>query len=712
MRGWQRSARLVIGLFTLGFGVAVFLSFRDRPAVEEDAGVEGLDPDAIFESTGTVVTQTTAGERDFVVEAERQLTFTDGTTRLEEVTITVEREDDRDFVITGRQAEVGDTQTQLVVTGDVRVHVSDGLVITTEEASYDDLSGLLEVPDFVEFARGRMHGSGVGAIYNRNRDLLRLRSQVQVTIGEGGGGRANVTSRAATLARDAHYMRFIQDVRIEQDNQTTTANRAIAYFDADTGVIEMLELRGEARMRGRATTPGAMERMQARDINLTYADTGVLQHATLAGRATIRLAGQTADEGQRIEGEWIDASLAGDGATVTALNARENVQVHLPAGDGRAERRVIAVSMEGRGSEEQGLTSAEFVDDVEYRERRNGDEAEDLVVRSNRLTTTLSGSLSAMANARFTGAVLFRDGDAEGTSDQALYDLAAGTMQLRSAAGSSGRPRVVDETTSVEADEIDLAIDDSGMQARGNVRSVLTSTGAGDIADADAVPGQPRMPGMFASDEPAYVTGGQLAYDSITGVTTYTGAARLWQGETAVQGDQIEIDERTSDLRAIGNARSSFILEEVDEATQESREVSTIATGNTMHYEDALRRVVYTTTAHVNGPQGDLTGDRIELYLGDEQRELDRVEAFQQVKLLITGRTATGMRLTYYTVDGRYVMHGAPVQILEELPEECRETRGKTLTFFRSTDTISVDGNEEVRTQSKTTGTCPAPQFH
>ena len=80
MRGWQRSARRVIGVFTLAFGVAVFVSIRERPA-EEDARVEGLDPDAVFESTGTVVTQITGATSDFVLEAERQVTYADGTTR-------------------------------------------------------------------------------------------------------------------------------------------------------------------------------------------------------------------------------------------------------------------------------------------------------------------------------------------------------------------------------------------------------------------------------------------------------------------------------------------------------------------------------------------------------------------------------------------------------------------------------------------------------
>ena len=42
------------------------------------------------------------------------------------------------------------------------------------------------------------------------------------------------------------------------------------------------------------------------------------------------------------------------------------------------------------------------------------------------------------------------------------------------------------------------------------------------------------------------------------------------------------------------------------------------------------------------------------------------------------------------------------MQIFEELPGECRETQGKTLTFYRSSEAVSVDGNQEVRTNIRT----------
>ena len=43
------------------------------------------------------------------------------------------------------------------------------------------------------------------------------------------------------------------------------------------------------------------------------------------------------------------------------------------------------------------------------------------------------------------------------------------------------------------------------------------------------------------------------------------------------------------------------------------------------------------------------------------------------------------------------------------LDADCQETTGKTLTFFKASDRVLVDGNEEIRTQTKGGGKCPQP---
>ena len=131
-----------------------------------------------------------------------------------------------------------------------------------------------------------------------------------------------------------------------------------------------------------------------------------------------------------------------------------------------------------------------------------------------------------------------------------------------------------------------------------------------------------------------------------------------------------------------------------------------------MVYDDAARRATYTTNARMNGPEGDVKADKIELYLQDGGGALDRAEAYVNVSLRSQNRTSLGDRLSYFAADARYVMSGTSVRIFEQLPAECRETVGRTLTFYRSTDSINVDGNRERRTQTTSGGKCPEPQSH
>jgi hypothetical protein len=79
------------------------------------------------------------------------------------------------------------------------------------------------------------------------------------------------------------------------------------------------------------------------------------------------------------------------------------------------------------------------------------------------------------------------------------------------------------------------------------------------------------------------------------------------------------------------------------------------------------------------------------------------------VTLKLDMRTAIGARLTYFASDERYVMSSAgptPVTITDTQTApsgavSCRETTGRTLTFYKSADTIQVDGNDQKRTATQ-----------
>jgi lipopolysaccharide export system protein LptA len=110
----------------------------------------------------------------------------------------------------------------------------------------------------------------------------------------------------------------------------------------------------------------------------------------------------------------------------------------------------------------------------------------------------------------------------------------------------------------------------------------------------------------------------------------------------------------------------------------------------------------------LSGPQGELQAGQIQLFLSRETMRAERVDARTDVTIRLDTRVATGDHLAYDAADERYVITGratVPVRIVDA----CRTTTGRTVTFFKASDRIIVDGNEEVRTESSRDG-APCPQ--
>ena len=259
----------------------------------------------------------------------------------------------------------------------------------------------------------------------------------------------------------------------------------------------------------------------------------------------------------------------------------------------------------------------------------------------------------------------------------------------------------------------EVSLDGSAVEASGGVKSVLTPGGG---ASSESTSG--KMPALLEKGEQVFVSADALLYEGDGGQVTYTGHAHLWQGASSFEGDTVELDDATGDLTASGSVRTSIQLVRLNEATQRNEVSQTRAEADTFVYDNAARTAVYDATAVLRSEHGDLKADMITVFLEADGRTLDRLEATGQVKLRLNGRWASGERLVYYEAEGRYEMEGAPVEIVEEVePEEttpttpprprtsppppsCRSTTGRALTFYRSTDTVSVDGREVLRTET------------
>ncbi|MFO7694771.1 MAG: LPS export ABC transporter periplasmic protein LptC [Vicinamibacterales bacterium] len=709
---WQQRMRIGIAVFGAAFLVVLYLAFRaPGPAGGPPAAGRATreDPEATAQSTSGELLNLVRDAENFRLEYDKLLTYPDGRQKLEGARIHVPNRGGRDFTVRARGAEVGAGQDRIQMQGAVQLESSDGLVAKTEAADYSQSEGILRAPGPASFTKGRMSGASLGMTYDKGRDAITMLDDASMAIEPEGPGDApvRITSGSAYFARADHYVRYERDFTLVSGARTLSSALATAYLTDDGARVESLEMRGQSRITGVGEGAGALRAMDADDINLEFAGDGsTLAGATLAsrrpGRASIELG---ADGGtRRVAGQWIDVRFSADGATINGLTVRESAVLTLPAAADEPPRTITAATLTAKAGAGASLDTARFADNVEYRESPAGGTPR--IVRSRILDAVTAPGLGAMTDARFSGAVRFEEGQLRAASGQARYLVDRGRIDLDNVDDTTGlSPRVTDGQVAIDAGHIEITTDPRRISARQDVRSVMTPAGK----DAAAAGGDVRRAGMLEPDQPVYAAAAALEYDSTARVAVYTAEApaqaRLWQGDTTIQADRLTVDDATGNLSGKGTVATTFMIDEKDAKTGQRDRTPSIGRADDFLYDDGTRKATYAGSAHVSGPQGDLEASRIELFLAAEANELQRLEAYTAISLRDATRVVSGDRLTYTAAEGRYLVVGSPVKI----DADCRETTGRTLTFYKSTNNIVVEPNDEFRTQVTSIPNCVAP---
>ena len=684
---WQKRARFVIAVIGIAAAVVVYATMGERTKLVPATAPVRIDPKAIIESSGNVVQQVRGIRQDYLIEAERQLTYEGGATKFVGVKITVRNRGGRDYVVTGREAQAGKNQKALELGGGVQLTASDGFIVKADTATFNQDSGIMTAPGAVTFERDRMTGSGTGMSYDKNVDVLSLADQSHVSLrDEHGNVTMEFTSGKSIFDRMAHTLALDGNVHALHGQQVIDAMRALGRLTENEQHITDIELRGNSRVAGGGS---GVDSMSARDMNLHYAKDGEsLEHAQLLGTGGVALTGQNGAPGRQVLGETLDLLLAPDGS-LTKATGHDNVRLDLPGSPDSAARSIKARTLDAEGAPGKGLTAAKFADNVEYREDSSKSSSA-RTARSRALTITLADD--AINSAVFTGTVKFEEQGLQAAAGEARYDPTKGSLGL-TGVENGVVPRVSDDQVTIDASVIDVALQGRLMKASGGVKTALRAS-------------KSKLPGLLKQDQPANVNANALDYQGASGQAVYTGTATMWQGETAVRADSIAIDQSKGDFVALGNAGSTIVLD-TGVSIAHAAEIRYADTAHTIAYasmRNALGAV--TEQAQVSGSQGDLRADRIDVILAEKGGHIDRLEAYTNVNMKLATRTAAGERLTYFSEDERYLMSGAGTKSVKVI-EACRETTGRTLTFFKSTDRIIVDGNDETRTQTRN-GASPA----
>jgi LPS export ABC transporter protein LptC len=314
------------------------------------------------------------------------------------------------------------------------------------------------------------------------------------------------------------------------------------------------------------------------------------------------------------------------------------------------------------------------------------------------------------------GDVHLREGDRTGQSDHAVFRHAEETATL------TGRALVRDASTETAATKIVFAQNSGDIHAEGGVRST-------------DLPG--RGPTVQLAPSPTHITAESLQANSQSGRALYTGRARMWQGESVLEADSIELLRDTRALNALNNVRAVFPQSAGSPTTPQTPTaaslVKTNATGsktnaaksNLWHvtagslvYNDAENHahleknviaqsvdqkmrapivdLYFTRAATATATSGNIATGSKTFPAGPQQ--INKVVGTGGVIVEQAARKAVADRGVYTASDGKFVMSGGNPTLYDGA---AGNTSGRQLTFFLADDTIIVDSENGSRILTK-----------
>ncbi len=120
------------------------------------------------------------------------------------------------------------------------------------------------------------------------------------------------------------------------------------------------------------------------------------------------------------------------------------------------------------------------------------------------------------------------------------------------------RSRLADDRLSLTAHHIEVGLENTALAANGTVRSVLQPQAAGRGRGA----AKRQRSALLADEQAVNVNAERLSSAAGGDRFVYTGDAMLWQGETAIRAETIDLDREAGNLTAAGTARMSLPMKE------------------------------------------------------------------------------------------------------------------------------------------------------
>lgn len=752
--------------------VACVYGARDWQSREARKRVPAAVPSSVEQRSAGFTFSKVVGDRtEFTVRASRATEFVEGgRSLLEDVWITAygdagERFDNLhtrtcDYLTASESIScAGDVQIDLdratnpaIQTGKAKQADGSRLVqVATSHVSFDHKTGLATTDRPASFHFSQGEGQGVGFRYEAQQGEIQLLSAVELALH--GADPADHTSQTAaqvlnlsgssmSFERDqrlihvlgpvhaheanfdlvcgkldveldehmyAHRLIATEHPELRSDGPAHTSLRA-ATITALASPARIEAIIAEGEVRAIAQNSNGEDRLQADRVGMElYPVSNQPQLLVATGKVTARSdrAGAVRNlETEMLRLDFAPSKMAGEARVKHAVTPAGTIELHdsgTLSGKPVPERmRLTAQHLEADFTGDNDLRELRGSDDVHF-ERQMGEALPQTTISKEMVAQFEPGGGWSIVDQ--TGNVQLHQDNETAQAERAHFERASDITLLE------GSVVLTDATSRTTARSALFHQSTREFQALGRVATVESSSGGSQFVNFAPGPGR--------------VSGERLDANSVTGRALYSGNARLWQGDSIVEGENIELNRQTHTLVATGHVHAVFPQAVAASHAQPSARKGPgqpefwHAQGNRLTYQSDESRGRIEEKVRAHSDEGSMTADAIDFFFAPTGspapsdvsaagkpastspngtgtgQQLVKASAFGGVNVEQQGRHGKASRADYTAVDGRFVLSGGTPTAYDG---SGNATQGRQLTFFFGDDSINIDSAEGLRT--------------
>jgi lipopolysaccharide export system protein LptA len=257
----------------------------------------------------------------------------------------------------------------------------------------------------------------------------------------------------------------------------------------------------------------------------------------------------------------------------------------------------------------------------------------------------------------------------------------------------------MDALTRTSADRLSIQQRTGEMRGEGNVCTSYSAAERNGVTNL--------------APQPAHICSDQVRANRDTGRAVYSGHARLWQGDSVIEANSVELFRNERRLEARGNALGLFPQVQGPPGTAPALASSASLSsggrelvlwrvhGASLSYWSGEGRVRLEGNANAESRAGQIASRAMDLFFASAPggaQELTRAVATGGASVRQELRRGIAERGEYTVADGKFVLSGGTPTLFDAVQGT---TTGRQLTFFLADDKILIDSEEGLRTLTK-----------